>query len=141
MLEIQIAGNYSKCGTSEPIIPEIVVAIGLRWLAGGSYIDIRHAYGCSIASLYRCHDLFIDAVLNCEELKIIFPEEKEEFIKLASSSECKSSEGMIRGCVGDIDGRFHSHTQPPNFSLKWQKPWFIFFRSLHDLWNQCSGCL
>ena len=38
MLEIQIAGNYSKCGTSEPIIPEIVVAIGLQWLAGGSYI-------------------------------------------------------------------------------------------------------
>jgi hypothetical protein len=30
MLEIQIAGNYSKCGTtSEPMIPEIVVAIGL----------------------------------------------------------------------------------------------------------------
>jgi hypothetical protein len=40
-----------------------VVAIGLRWLAGGSYIDIHHA------SLYRCRDLFIDAVLNCEELK------------------------------------------------------------------------
>ena len=38
-----------------------VVAIGLRCLAGGSYIDI--------ASLYRCCDLFIDAVLNYEELK------------------------------------------------------------------------
>ena len=52
MLENQIAGNYSKCGTSEPMIPELVVAIGLQWLAGGSYIDIRHAYGFCIASLY-----------------------------------------------------------------------------------------
>ena len=77
MLEIQIAGNYSKCGTSEPIIPEIVVAIGLRWLAGGSYINIRHVYGCSIASLYRCRDLFIDAVLNCEELVIIFQKKEK----------------------------------------------------------------
>ena len=32
----------------------LVLAIGIRWLAGGSYIDIRHAYGCSIASIYRC---------------------------------------------------------------------------------------
>ena len=112
MLEIQIAGNYSKCGTSEPIIPEIVVAIGLRWLAGGSYIDIRHADGCSIASLYRCRDLFIDAVLNCGELEIVFPKEKEEFIKLASSFECKSSEGMMRGCVGAIDGFLATINRP-----------------------------
>jgi len=112
MLEIQIAGNYSKCGTSEPIIPEIVVAIGLRWLAGGSYIDIRHAYGCSIASLYRCRDLFIDAVLNCGELEIVFPKEKEEFIKLASSFECKSSEGMMRRCVGAIDSFLATINRP-----------------------------
>ena len=51
MPEIQIAGNYSKCGTSKPIIPEILVTIGLQSLTGGSYIDIWHAYGCSIASL------------------------------------------------------------------------------------------
>jgi hypothetical protein len=67
ILEIQIAGNYSKCGTSEAIIPKIVVAIGLRWLAGGSYIDICHAYGCSIVSLWRTRDsIFSQQVLNVE---------------------------------------------------------------------------
>ena len=57
MLEIQIAGSYSKCGTtSEPMIPEIVVAIGLWWLAGGRYIIICHAM---VVSLLH----FIDAVI------------------------------------------------------------------------------
>ena len=112
MLEIQIVGNYSKCGASEPIIPKIVVAIGLQWLAGGSYIDIRHVYSCSIALLYRCRDLFINAVLNCEGIKIIFREEKIEFIKLASGFECKSSEVMMRGCVGAIDGFLATINRP-----------------------------
>ena len=36
--------------------------------------------------------------------------------------------------------RLPSHHQPPNFSWKWEQPWF-FFLSLHDIWNQCLGCL
>ena len=51
-------------------------SIALQRLAGGSYIYIRHAYSCSLALLYRCRDLFIDDGLLCEELKIVFPEEK-----------------------------------------------------------------
>jgi hypothetical protein len=51
---------------AEVIQPEVVMAIALRWLAGGSYIDIRHAYFCSAASIYRCRDLFIDAILTCQ---------------------------------------------------------------------------
>jgi len=73
LLESDVIGNFSKCGTATPIYQEIVLAIGIRWLAGGSYIDIHHAYGCtSIASIYRCRDLFREAVLNCDYLKILF---------------------------------------------------------------------
>ena len=46
------------------------------------------------------------------ELEIIFPKEKEEFIKLAPSFECKSSEGMMRGCVGAIDGFLATINRP-----------------------------
>ena len=120
-----------------------MVAICLQWLADGSYIDIRHAYGCNmIASLYLCRNLFIDAVLYCKELKIIFPEEKEDFIKLAYYSfECNSSEGMIRGCVGRaIDGFLATINHPRLLSEGGNNP-DSFFRSLHDLWNQSPGCL
>ena len=48
------------------MIQEIVGVIGLQWLSGGSYIDVPHA---TVVTLLQ----FIDAVLNCEGLKIIFP--------------------------------------------------------------------
>ena len=65
--------DHRKSAGAVPILPEMVVAIGLRWLAGGSYIDIRHAYGCSVASIFRLRDVFINAVLECKALDIVFP--------------------------------------------------------------------
>ena len=112
LLESDVIGNFSKCGTATPIYPEIVLAIGIRWLAGGSYIDIRHAYGCSIASIYRCRDLFLEAVLNCDYLKIIFPKTRSDLVKLAIAFEQKSTEGLIRGCVGAIDGFLATISRP-----------------------------
>ena len=58
-------------GTS-PIFPELVVAMSLRWLAGGVWQDIKQVYGVSKASCYRCRDLFLTAVLACPELDIHF---------------------------------------------------------------------
>lgn len=85
--------------------------LGLRWLAGDNYIDIRHAYGCSIASIDRCRDLFI-VLVNCEGLKFIFPEEREELIKLAYDFQGKSSKGYVKGCDGAMDGFLATINQP-----------------------------
>ena len=78
--------------------------IGIRWLAGGSCIDIRHAYRCSIASVHRCQDLFLDSVLNCADLKIVFAETRGDLIKLSTAFEEKNKAGLLRGCVSAIDG-------------------------------------
>ena len=67
----------STISCSDPIYPELVMAIGLRYLAGGSYIDIRHAYHISVSSLFRCRDIFFNAVNTCPELEISFPETPE----------------------------------------------------------------
>ena len=53
----------NSCG--EPISPQIVIAIGLRWLAGGSYLDIKTCYSVSSRSIYRCRDVFISPVKQC----------------------------------------------------------------------------
>ena len=34
---------------TDAVQPELIMAIGIRWLAGGSYVDIRHVYGCNVA--------------------------------------------------------------------------------------------
>jgi len=46
---------------------ELVVAIGLSWLAGGSYQEIEDVFGVSITEGYRSKNKFIDALLNCEQ--------------------------------------------------------------------------
>jgi hypothetical protein len=96
-------GNPVQAG-SELIKPEIVMAIALRWLAGGSYIDIRHAYFCSVPSIYRCRDTFIDAICSCEALDIIFPETPEEIRAAVDAFSARSSNKILRGCIGALDG-------------------------------------
>ncbi len=78
--------------------PELIMAIGIRWLAGGSYVNIRHVYRCSsVASIFRFKDLFMEAVLNCHELEIVFPDTDEEL----SSTESKFSDNSAeRTMVG-----------------------------------------
>jgi hypothetical protein len=104
MLGESITLDHRRSGNAVPILPEIVAAIGLRWLAGGNYIDIRHAYGCSVPSIFRLQDLFIDAVLECKDMDIVFPESPEEIRQAALKFQQKSTDGIMRGCVGAIDG-------------------------------------
>jgi hypothetical protein len=53
---------------SLPIHPELVMAIGIRWLAGGSYHDIKDFCGVSRSSFYRIRSLFMDGCLEADEI-------------------------------------------------------------------------
>ena len=88
------------------IFPELVVAAGLRWVAGGSYHDISSYLGISDSSFYRCRDKFLDAVLQSDDprLSIIWPNTHEECEKIAADFEKKSTHGVIKFCVGALDG-------------------------------------
>ena len=48
----------------------MVMAIGLLWLAGGSYSDLKNVSGISKNSVYRSRDTFLDAGLACDALDI-----------------------------------------------------------------------
>ncbi|KAI2492824.1 DDE superfamily endonuclease [Fragilaria crotonensis] len=108
MTATQHGGNHD----TDPVEPELIMAIGIRWLAGGSYVDIRHVYGCSVPSVYRFRDMFLDAVLNCKELDIVFPDTDEDLKSTALKFANKSSERVMIGCVGAIDGLFVKICRP-----------------------------
>jgi hypothetical protein len=97
---------------TDPVEPEIIMAISIRWLAGGSYVDIRHVYGCSVASVFRFRDMFLDAVLNCNALDIVFPNTDEDLKSTTLKFADKSSERIMIGCVGAIDGLFVKVCRP-----------------------------
>ena len=55
MLYQYISYDYLKYGyttTQQPVQAEITVAIGLHWLAGGSYLDLKNFYCCSVDTIY-----------------------------------------------------------------------------------------
>jgi hypothetical protein len=52
----------------EPIYPEMVMSIGLRYLSGGMCLDLKNVYGLSLPSVSRIRDVFIDAVISCPQL-------------------------------------------------------------------------
>ena len=93
--------DYSKYGytsSQEPIFAETSVAIGLCWLAGGSYIDLKNVYSCSVSSIY--------AVNSCDLLKLHFPMTLAEIHSSQSQFQEISSNSAISGCIGAMDGLF-----------------------------------
>ncbi|KAI2492014.1 nuclease [Fragilaria crotonensis] len=87
-----------------PIPPEIVMATGLRWLSGCPSLDLHISMGMSLSSVYRCRDIFFDAVNAAPELAIAFPQSAEELDLVSSQFESRSLNQLMRGCVGCIDG-------------------------------------
>lgn len=76
----------------------------LRWLAGGSYLDIQLCVGISLASFYRCIYKCIDAILKSDELAYKFSTPVAVIDAVAQELEALSSNGAIKWCIACLDG-------------------------------------
>jgi hypothetical protein len=109
--DIEVNETMSRVSTPDTnvhIYPELIVVIGIRYLAGGSYHDISGYCGVSDASFYRVINLFVDAELTSEaiELQMLFPKNIAECKELANRWAAKSLLlGVIRGCIMVLDSR------------------------------------
>ena len=102
---VEVDEEMSSLRTGKgPITVEIMLHCLLRWLGGGSYLDIRLSAGISVASFYRCVYKCIDAILASDELSYSFPQGEEEIASAARKFEALSSNGAIKGCVACLDG-------------------------------------
>ena len=99
--------------SAQAIQPEHIAALGLRALGGGRLSDIRHIIGCSRAAAYVAFDDFVNAVNACPEFDIInFPVTASEWKAVNDGFTAKSSDGIMQGCVGAIDGYFQRVQAP-----------------------------
>eukprot|EP00961_Rhodomonas_salina_P202863 2736872-Rhodomonas_salina.1 len=82
------------------------VAMGLQWLAGGTYQDIAAFHGVSLTSFWHAKECFLDAVNQCKELDIVFPslDDYDSLRGLADGFQALSSQDLFSDCVGAIDG-------------------------------------
>ena len=103
--------NMAKVKTSGkgPNTSEVALHCLLRWLAGGSYLDIHISAGLSVPLFYCIIYLCIDAILAAEDFHYEFPTNVE---KAAEDFQNISSNSAIQGCVACIDGYFLSIQTP-----------------------------
>jgi len=95
------------------IPPEIRLYCAIRWLAGGSYLDIKANAGISKSSFYRIVWSTIDAINSCEELALKFPQSLEECTECAEDFRYVSFGDAITNCVSVADGYAVSIETPP----------------------------
>ena len=86
------------------IIPEICLFCTLRWLAGGSYLDICDIAGISKPSFYRVVWKTIRAITLTKALEIRFPSTSQELNDAAKGFASISRMEAIKNCVGVVDG-------------------------------------
>jgi hypothetical protein len=95
------------------IMPEIALYCTLRYLAGGSYLDIRFFTGISTSSFYRVVWKTIKAINQCQELRINFPQTTDEVLEAALGFQKISQNGCIWNCTSVVDG-YHLAIQTPS---------------------------
>ena len=101
----------TECGL---ITTEIALHCCLRWLAGGSYLDVRLSARISPASFYEYAHRCFTAINRCEELIYHFPSTPSEIDNAALGFRSISSHGVFKGCVAAVDGLLLRTNQPPS---------------------------
>ena len=88
----------------ELIVPEVRLAVALRFLAGGSPLDLKLIYKIEKMEVYRCVWRVVDAV-NRRLDNITFPLDDVEKLKVLEAEFRAASRGGIwEGQVGAVDG-------------------------------------
>jgi DDE superfamily endonuclease len=107
-----------------PIIPELCLYATIRYLAGGSYSDIKFFTGISISSMYRVLWKTIKAIISSGPLQIHFPQTIEA-VKAAAQGFCSvSSHSSIWNCVSVVDGYLLATITPSKKEVKNVRSYF-----------------
>ena len=112
LLKPTLQRKESMSRSMRPIDMNIIVGTALRYLAGGSINDIRHIFKTSYAEAYNCVHCFIYAINESADFDIKLPTTAEEFETIRVCFKNKSSNSLMQGCVGAIDGFFQQINCP-----------------------------
>ena len=96
--------NERSIGRGGPILPELRLYCTLRYLAGGSYLDIHYFCGISETSFYSSVWRVLDLINKCPQLNIKFPQTSQECRDAAEGFRSVSSGDAIINCVSVLDG-------------------------------------
>jgi hypothetical protein len=109
--KLHLKDKYAIISGSEPISCEIMLHCAIRFLAGGSYHDIRATAFISKPSFFRLVWHTIDAINSCDAFDVNLPR-MDELPSLRAGFKKISYSGVMDGCVGALDGYLMRITAP-----------------------------
>jgi len=97
--------NTKACNSSGvPITSRTRLAVTLRWLAGGSYLDLCFAWGIGLSTFFSENGVLWPTLQAIDEvLKMGLPFDDEEKLEELSSGLAHHSGGVLNGCVMAMD--------------------------------------
>jgi hypothetical protein len=95
--EIQgLRGSYGGV-----VSPELRLSMTLRWLAGGSYVDIAIIHGVAISTFYKVVNTTVKYLDNFEPLMLQFPlQDERKLWGIAEGFQKKAGHTVFNGVVG-----------------------------------------
>lgn len=97
------ANGKNKKRRSDIVPLEIALSMTLRWLAGGSYMDIVDIHGVCETTFYATKEIVMFALVNALQKEVSWPKTEAERAKV-SKRFAENSGGVIQGCLSALDG-------------------------------------
>jgi hypothetical protein len=99
--------------SGSPILLVTRLAVALRWLAGGSYLDLCFAWGVASSTFYHENGvLWLTLEVLDKSFSLGFPFGDEARLEELAAGFCDHSGGILDGCVMALDG-FGVSTRAP----------------------------
>ena len=92
----------STLGAPRTISSTCKLSMCLRYLAGGSYLDIAPTHSVHSSTFYQCVEEVMRAI--DKEFSITFPQNDESSLKEIAAGFSRGGESPLKGCVGAVDG-------------------------------------
>jgi hypothetical protein len=131
--DMEVSTELASRTSVGPILPEIRLHCLIRFLAGGSYLDICERVGISTASFYQIVWETCDTIMACEDLEVKFPVTQQELQEAALAFKAISAHGVIHRCIGCIDGWLAHILTPSKREVGNVKSYFLGHYKHHGL--------
>jgi len=101
-----------------PIIPELCVFCTIRYMAGGSCLDIIDICGMSVPSFYRVLWRTVRAINRCPDLDLKWPKDNSDVFAASAAFMTIGTNSTINNCVGVVDGYLLRISTPRKSEVK-----------------------
>jgi hypothetical protein len=130
---------HQKVQLERNISPVTKLAVTMRWLAGGSYLDICFAFGIAVGTFYKSDGVLwgtMEAINNALELG--FPLNDPDKLEEISKGFSDFTHGRMKGCVMAMDGWVMKTRCPTKTEVVNQ----LCYRNRKGIWGMVifAGC-